>query len=228
MNYPRIVDESWYECPAWKKTEDIKKQLVPGTFCPTDPNDIFKALRMPVDKVRLVLISQDPYPQPENACGLTYAIPEDDPRKYNFDKWPHSLQVIAESLKDSMPDPEDIEAYFDPTMKYWEDQGILLLNSSLTCNKGVPGSHRNLWKPFMQSLISWLQEKRLSDGLIWYFHGAIAKELSSLVFDMGPHKFFSHHPAGRFTKFEPKFDEINQLYKKIFGERYGIDWFMPF
>lgn len=101
--------------------------------------------KTPLDKVRVVIIGQDPYPQAGYAMGLSFSVPKGMPV-------PASLKNIYEEVSNSY-------VYFDPPghgdLSKWCKSGVMLLNSCLTVKPGEPESHvkKNIWKPFMVQTI---------------------------------------------------------------------------
>lgn len=107
--------------------DDLKKP-----YCPVREN-IFKAFELtPFDKVSVVILGQDPYPSPKNAMGLAFSVPKER-------VLPPSLMNIFKEMEDDVGCcPED------GNLMFWAKQGVLLLNSILTCAVGNPMSHEGL------------------------------------------------------------------------------------
>ena len=98
------------------------------------PDRVFAALRAtPFDSIRAVILGQDPYPTRTHAMGLAFSVPRDLPPPL-----PRSLQNIKAELQTdvglAVPDHGSLEA--------WTRRGVLLLNTALTVQEGIPGSHR--------------------------------------------------------------------------------------
>ncbi|MBI5160963.1 MAG: uracil-DNA glycosylase [Micrococcales bacterium] len=93
---------------------------------------VLRAFARPFDEVRVLIVGQDPYPTPGHAIGLSFAVGRE------VRPIPRSLANIYRELRDDLgiPTPEhgDLSA--------WAEQGVLLLNRSLTVRPGAPGSHR--------------------------------------------------------------------------------------
>ncbi|KNZ62943.1 hypothetical protein VP01_1203g2 [Puccinia sorghi] len=115
-------------------------------------NDIFPAAKniyhwsraTPLDKIRVVIIGQDPYHGPGQAHGLSFSVPKGIPI-------PGSLRNIYQELKREYPE-------FKPpafgTLRSWAESGVLLLNTSLTVKKGLAGSHSNKgWEQFTDAVV---------------------------------------------------------------------------
>ena len=107
---------------------------------------VFTALRLtPPEKVKVVIIGQDPYHNPGEAQGLAFSVPEQI-------KMPPSLRNIGKELQSdlsiSLPGPGG-------DLSFWAENGILLLNSVLTVEENSPGSHRKLgWEKFTDSIVA--------------------------------------------------------------------------
>lgn len=147
------------------------------------PEKIFRALRLPVDRVKVLLVGQDPYPTPGHAVGLAFSTsPEVMPL-------PRSLFNIFIELQTDLgckkPNNGDLSA--------WEDQGVLLLNRVLTVAAGNPGSHRGHgWEEVTHFLMSHLVKEKRNKivALLW---GKDAQQMSAL-FDSSQ-TISSAHPS---------------------------------
>lgn len=124
-----------------------------------------------------VILGQDPYPQKGVPTGLAFANSLEYVVK-NKGKLSPSLQVIFDSLKRlSLKDAENSSIpykvpVFDPTLETWVDQGIVLLNSSLTVEPNKPGSHQMFWAPHMKSMIEAISQEY--PDLCWILLGSYA------------------------------------------------------
>lgn len=95
-------------------------------------DDVFAALRTPLDDVRVLVVGQDPYPTPGHAIGLAFAVaPEVRPL-------PASLRNVFAELVDDLGHPPPTTGDLRP----WADRGVLLLNRCLTVRPHAPASHR--------------------------------------------------------------------------------------
>lgn len=172
-----------------KNLADQGKKILP------DKPNIFRALHeTPLDKVRVVIIGQDPYPNEAHASGLAFAIPGT-----NTGKVPASLQVMVDTIEKQVYDGLNLDKnIFDVTLKHWTDQGILLLNSSLTVATGedgkfVPGGHQLMWRPFMHSFLKRLQMAK--KRLIFLGMGAASHELCNDMDIWLHYPLMVEHPA---------------------------------
>ena len=105
---------------------------------------IFNALNStPLERVRVVIIGQDPYHGPGQAHGLCFSVQPGVPV-------PPSLQNIFKELKRDL----NIDPPNHGCLQHWAEQGVLLLNTSLTVEQGKAGSHASAgWQPFTDKVI---------------------------------------------------------------------------
>lgn len=133
-------------------------------------NLTFNAFNLtPLDGLKIVLLGQDPYHQPNQAMGLSFSVP------YGV-KIPPSLLNIYKELKTDL----DIEPSKSGDLSSWAKQGILLLNSILSVEAGKPASHSSWgWQEFSDAVISKLSLEK--SGLIFMLWGNYAKSKKTLI-----------------------------------------------
>lgn len=131
-----------------------------------------------------VLIGMNPYPQEGVATGILFGNDTTD------DNISPSLRVIKEAVVNYEIPYECIN--FDNSLESWAKQGILMLNSSLTCQVNNPGSHFNIWKVFMQKLIFNLS--RYNNSLIYLLFGNQASSLKNNIYKYNK-LIETYHPA---------------------------------
>lgn len=175
---------------------------------------IFNAFEQtPFDKVRVVILGQDPYHNPGQAMGLCFSVPKNVPV-------PASLKNVYKELNRDVgfqiPDHGDLTA--------WASQGIFLLNTILTVEKKKAGSHTNIgWHLFTNAVIRTLSDER--EGLIFLLWGNYAKSKKELI-DGKKHVILeATHPsplARDAFKGCSHFSQVNQLLMKR-GEN-PINW----
>lgn len=132
----------------------------------------FRALELtPFDKVRVVILGQDPYHGEGQAHGLSFSVPEGV-------RTPPSLRNIFKELDAEFHGGEPQERSTDLTP--WAEQGVLLLNAVLTVRQGKPGSHAKLgWEALTDAVIQALSEHR--EGLVFLLWGNYARAKAELV-----------------------------------------------
>ncbi|MBC8060144.1 MAG: uracil-DNA glycosylase [Clostridiaceae bacterium] len=144
----------------------LNQEYSSGTVYP-DRYDIFNALNYTsYMNVKVVILGQDPYHGPNQSHGLCFSVKPGVPI-------PPSLVNIYKELKDDLGCTIPDNGY----LKKWADQGILLLNTSLTVRGGEANSHRNKgWETFTDSVISLLNKREKPIVFILWGNNAISKE----------------------------------------------------
>jgi len=111
----------------------------------------------------------------------------------------------------------DLATTFDGTLKPWVDQGVILLNASLTCEQWKPNSHFTIWNPFMTELFKIFNEFKITresqNSLVFVFLGKTAQGYSTLIQDNLHFKINRNHPAAEThgtAKFEGFYTEVNR------------------
>ena len=164
--------------------EHIKAEKTLGKLIyPSGPN-IFKAFSLtPFDKVKVIILGQDPYHNPGQAMGLSFSVPEGV-------KAPPSLVNIFKELQKDIGLPIPTTGNLTP----WAMQGVLLLNAVLTVRAHEPASHAKIgWTDFTNDIISLLSLKK--SGLVFILWGNFAQEKIKLI-DSTKHKILkAAHPS---------------------------------
>ncbi|GLS82542.1 uracil-DNA glycosylase [Paraferrimonas haliotis] len=126
----------------------------------------FNAFRLTAFRaIKVVIIGQDPYFNPGQAMGLSFSVP-------NGTKLPPSLRNIYKELQSDLA----IEMSDNGDLTHWAEQGVFLLNASLTVTQGQPGSHLKLgWQTFTQRVIEYIN--RYHPGAVFLSWGAFAHKL---------------------------------------------------
>jgi uracil-DNA glycosylase len=197
-------------------------KLDPETVCPS-PRDTFRAFRLcPFDDCRVVFLGQDPYPQKGVATGILFGNRGLTPES----KLSPSLQVIKESCIDYSIPHGVID--FDNTLESWAKQGILMLNSALTCEVNKPNSHTMLWRRFMSSFLNNLSIRE--SGIIYVLFGAQARTFAPYICEKYNHIIKVGHPAqyARINRPMPNkvFTSVNELLYSDYGDT--ITWFTEY
>jgi uracil-DNA glycosylase len=146
--------------------------------------DVFASMvNLKPKDVRVVILGQDCYHQPGQAMGLSFSVQEGI-------VFPPSLQNIFKELK------KDIEGYVIPksgNLTGWKEQGVLLLNSSLTVERSKAGSHISQWESVTDNLIKGISDDH--DGIIFLLWGNYAKRKRVLI-DTSKHIILeASHPS---------------------------------
>ena len=164
-------------------TKFVKEEYKSGTVYPP-PKLIFNALdSLPVDKVKVVILGQDPYHGSSQAHGLSFSVPDGV-------AIPPSLKnIYKELLKDL-----GVNATSSGNLKKWVDQGVLLLNATLTVRANQAGSHQNKgWEQFTDAIIHKIADSK--DHLVFILWGNYAQKKGSFI-DQKKHLVIkSAHPS---------------------------------
>ena len=185
------IDPSWKEHlseefakPYFIDLTNFVRQEYQTTTCYPPGRLIFNAFNLcPFDKVKVVIIGQDPYHGPGQAHGLSFSVCDGVP-------FPPSLQNIFKEIQQDMGTPIPITG----NLTRWAEQGVLLLNATLTVREHQPGSHqRHGWEQFTDAAIKALNAHR--DNLVFILWGGYARSKASLI-DASRHLVLqSAHPS---------------------------------
>lgn len=180
--------------------------------------DTFKAFTLcPRYECKIVFLGQDPYPQKGVATGILFGNKEDSK------ELSPSLEIIKEAaINNEIPHPP---LKFDVTLESWAKQGILMLNSALTCEMNKVGSHTMLWRPFISKFLYNLSNS--TPGLVYVLFGDQAQTFEPYINKNLNSIFKIHHPA-YYARINTKmpywvFTELNKLMKDKYGV--GIKWY---
>lgn len=186
------IEDSWKKIlePEFRKpyfrqiTEHIKTEKLQGKVIYPPGPMIFNAFeKTPVDKVKVVIIGQDPYHGKGQAMGLSFSVPPGIPS-------PPSLVNIFKELHNDVGAPVP----YHGDLSKWALQGVMLLNTSLTVRAGEPMSHSKIgWHIFTDAVISRISE--VKKNVVFLLWGKFAQEKMELV-DKNKHLILkSVHPS---------------------------------
>lgn len=195
------------------------KTVNPNTLCPALPN-IFRAFKLcPYKECRVVFMGQDPFPQKGVATGILFGNSKETPE----DKLSPSLDVVKEAAI-NFEIPHNLIT-FDNSLESWAKQGILMINSALTCEVNRVGSHTNVWRPFVSKLVKNLSNRET--GIIYVLFGKDAQSLKPYINEKYNDIIEIQHPAyfARTGKKMPHsiFTRINELLYGRYREK--IEWY---
>ena len=200
----------------------VRKLSASHHICP-QLKDIFKAfLLCSLRNLRVVIIGQDPYPQKGVATGLAFANSSDTPE----DSYSPSLEILRESVIDYTVPHKVVN--FDPSLEKWEEQGVLMLNTALSCEVGKPGSHSLLWRPFIKSLL--INLSKCHTGIVYILMGNDAQSFESYINKKFNHIIKVRHPSWYARqKTRMPSDVWNQVNDILIGQNgYGIEWYKEY
>ncbi|XP_015576219.1 uracil-DNA glycosylase, mitochondrial [Ricinus communis] len=189
-----LVEETWVEALPGELQKPYAKTLCKfiekEISCESEPiyppqHLIFNALNStPFDRIKAVIIGQDPYHGPGQAMGLSFSVPEDV-------KVPSSLVNIFKELKQdlgcSIPSHGNLQK--------WALQGVLLLNTVLTVRNHQANSHaKKGWEQFTDSVIRLISQRK--EGVVFLLWGNSAQEKSKLIDETRHYILKAAHPSG--------------------------------
>ena len=147
-------------------------------------SQIFNAFELtPVDKLKVVILGQDPYHGPGQAHGLSFSVPEGIPA-------PPSLKNIFKEIETDL----GIRMSGYPNLEKWARQGVLLLNAVLTVQAGAAASHSKIgWQEFTDAVIRYISEN--CDGVVFMLWGNFARGKRELIDLSRHHVLEAAHPS---------------------------------
>lgn len=185
------IEESWkeqleveFEKPYFQElTSFVRKEYQTQTIYPPG-SLIFNAFNLcPFNNTKVVIIGQDPYHGPNQAHGLCFSVNDGV-------EFPPSLNNIFKEIKNDL----DIPVPTSGNLTRWAEQGVLLLNATLTVRARQAGSHQNKgWEQFTDAVIRLLAEKK--EHLVFILWGAYAQKKGAFI-DRNKHLVLeSVHPS---------------------------------
>ena len=215
--------------PSWKKvlqkefdekyfdelTDFVKSEYKKSTLYPP-AKFIFNAFELtPFDKVKVVILGQDPYHGPNQANGLAFSVNDGV-------KLPPSLVNIYKEIESDLGQKT---ANKNGNLENWAKQGVLMLNATLTVRAAQAGSHQNNgWEKFTDAVVKILSEQK--EGLVFILWGACAQKKGAVIDESKHLVIKSAHPSplsayNGFFGSKP-FSQINAYL--IFNNKKPIIW----
>ncbi len=180
------IDKNWY--PLLDSRREMLKSIytaVSATGFLPDEDRVLRVLSMPPARVCVVILGQDPYPQPGAATGRSFEVGglTDWTRPFRQSSLRNLVRAIYGAYHDEIPTWNAVRAKIAdgefpiaPPDRLWdalEAQGVLFLNAYLTVAPGKPGAHRALWLPFAHALVRCIDEQ--APQASWFLWGADAR-----------------------------------------------------
>lgn len=185
------IDSTWkavlkteFGKPYWEDlTKFVRQQYLSGKVFPPAKN-IFRAFDLcPIDKVKVVIVGQDPYHGAGQANGLSFAVNEGI-------TLPPSLKNIYKEIHNDLK----ITSLPSGDLSRWASQGVLMLNSVLTVSAGDPASHKTKgWEQFTDAVIKTLNEKR--QNIVYLLWGKYAQVKGEVINRKNNLVLISGHPS---------------------------------
>ena len=185
------IEESWrerlqteFDKPYFEALTDFVRMEYQRGRCYPPGKLIFNAFNLcPFDQVKVVLIGQDPYHEPGQAMGLCFSVNDGIP-------FPPSLQNIFKEIHDDT----GASVPASGNLTHWAQQGVMLLNATLTVREHQAGSHQGHgWETFTDAVIKVLAEQR--EHLVFILWGSYAQRKGAFI-DRSRHLVLqSAHPS---------------------------------
>ena len=174
-NYPKIDELN-------NMIKEIDEQRLTKTIYPPK-EQVFRVFDLALEDIKVVILGQDPYHNPNQACGLSFSVNDGVPL-------PKSLINIYKELHDDL----GIKPAKTGNLESWFNQGVFLLNAVLTVEKNSPASHSKMgWENFTDYIIENISEK--NENVIFVLWGTYARSKNKLI-DSAKHKIIeSAHPS---------------------------------
>ena len=210
------VMQEYFTCDGFRSLSDFIRQEYLNREIYPKPKDIFKAFWLtPLDRVKVVILGQDPYHGPLQAEGLSFSVQPGI-------KPPPSLQNIYKEIESDLGIKKDFN---DGHLESWAKQGVFLLNAILTVVANSPASHQGRgWEGFTDAVIKTISDKK--EHVVFILWGNFARSKKNLI-DESKHLIIeSPHPspfsanAGFFGS--KPFSKCNDYLEK-YGEK-KIEW----
>lgn len=185
------IEPSWkkhlkteFEKPYFQQLAGFVKQEYQKHTCYPKGKDIFAAFdHCPFHDTKVVIIGQDPYHGPNQANGLCFSVKDGIPH-------PPSLVNIFKEIKVDVGSPYPKSG----NLERWAEQGVLLLNATLTVRAHQAGSHQNKgWETFTDAVIQ--KASHELEGLVFLLWGGFAKRKSNLIDKSKHYILTSGHPS---------------------------------
>lgn len=185
------IEQSWKELLREEFEKDyfsqlvsfVKQEYATATVYPPG-NCLFNAFdHCPFDKVKVVILGQDPYHEPGQAHGLCFSVQDGTP-------FPPSLVNIFKEIQSDLGKPTPASG----NLLRWADQGVLLLNATLTVRAHQAGSHQNKgWETFTDAVVRQLAMHR--KHLVYILWGAYAQKKGAIIDTQRNLVLKSAHPS---------------------------------
>lgn len=171
------IRRSWYDLlkdefgkQYFLDLQDFLKNEYANYIIYPEEKNIFNALNaVPFDKVKVVIIGQDPYHEPRQAQGMSFSVPED------VDIPPSLVNIMREIESDL-----GVKCEKNGNLMRWAKQGVLLLNTVLTVRKGMANSHKDKgWERLTRKIIEILGQRK--EPIVFLLWGSYAQSYQELI-----------------------------------------------
>ena len=161
---------------SWKPLFDILNIDIDNLYSESQvvypkKEQLFRVFEMNVEDIKILILGQDPYHNPDQAHGLSFSVPEGV-------KIPPSLRNMYKELQEEFPE-RNYKFSSGNLEKWFYREKIFLLNASLSVIKGKPGSHLKIWQEFTDNVIQFISEH--NKACIFLLLGNFAKAKERLI-----------------------------------------------
>lgn len=184
QSWKKLLKDEFEKDYFYHITTFIKAEKASGKTIYPPGNLMFNAFeKTPFNKVKVVLLGQDPYHNPGQAHGLSFSVPDGIAK-------PPSLVNIFKELKSDL----GIEPSPNGNLEKWAEQGVLLLNAGLTVRKNEPASHSKIgWIEFTDTVIQKISTQK--NNTIFLLWGKFAQDKQQLIDETKHHVLKAAHPS---------------------------------
>jgi uracil-DNA glycosylase len=154
-------------------------------FSPTLRNVFSAFIQCPLDQLKVVVLNDEPYQQLGLSDGLAFSCVGTNHKHVDLFQM---LRAVNSTVYNDQQELQMIPTYLDR----WAQQGVLLLNISLTTEIGKPGKHQSIWDPFVKYLLDMINSNH--PALVWIFFGKTVAPLEEILSDH-QYKLFCSHPS---------------------------------
>lgn len=168
----------WSDLAYWRSGEyqvvqerlkDYEKAQL--AYCPSRDLLFDSLCRVPYEKVRVMVLGQDPYPTPSDACGVAFSVRDGRPSE----SLPPTLKNIFKVYQEDLHYPEPKSGDLTP----WCGQGVLLWNVYPTCSAGKPGSHH--WPEWALLTTEIVEKLNAKGNVVFVLLGRVAQQFGHLI-----------------------------------------------
>jgi uracil-DNA glycosylase len=167
----------------YKHLDECVKNAYSNSTCYPEYHNIFRAFKLtPVENLKVVILGQDPYHEPDQAHGLAFSV--------LCKKNPPSLVNIYKEMESDL----NVKLNQDGNLEYLAKQGVLLLNTILSVEEGKPLSHKNFgWETFTDNVIKYINT--IEQPIAYILWGANAISKKKMITNPKHFVFTSAHPS---------------------------------
>ncbi len=168
ISFKNLIDSDWLQYINEKLLQNVNdyikresQKFINEEFYPYNPNDIFKIFnKCPLKNIKVVILGQDPYYASKNqANGIAFSV-------NNGEKLPPSLKNIYKEAKINSNNGD---------LTNWVEQGVFMLNSSLTVRANKPNSHKKYWEGFIEHIIEIINKENEKVIFVSWGNSALEK-----------------------------------------------------